>query len=148
MTWQPSSRTRLTLEALYQDQPRLTPSNPLPLAYPRSGYASARDYAGHHWNGFKQREGMAGYNIEHNFANGWGIVQKARYFKVDTHQRSVYATGTSGSDTQLSRFGYTTDEDLNSVNIDNQLKKTTRWGDYTFVSGYTQRPDAWHRFAL
>ncbi|PWW11726.1 TonB-dependent siderophore receptor [Mangrovibacter plantisponsor] len=129
-TWQPSDQTRLTIQALYQNQPSLTPSNPLPLAYLRSGYASRRDFAGDHWNGFKQREGMLGYTFEHQFDNGWGVVQKARYFNVDTHQRSIYSTGVGASNTQLSRFGYTTDEDLDSINVDNQVSKTANWGDW------------------
>ncbi|WP_017347448.1 TonB-dependent siderophore receptor [Pantoea sp. A4] len=130
-SWQPSDQTRLTLEALWQNQPSLTPSNPLPLAYLRSGYASRRAYAGDHWNGFSQQQGMVGYSFEHQFDNGWGVVQKARYFTVDTHQRSVYSLGTDGSSTQLSRYGYTTDEGLDSVNIDNQLKKDVLWGAWT-----------------
>jgi iron complex outermembrane receptor protein len=39
VTWQPDSKTRLTLDALAQNTPSLTPSNPLPLAYLRSKYA-------------------------------------------------------------------------------------------------------------
>lgn len=130
VTWQPSEQTRLTLEALYQDQPSLTPSNPLPLAYLRSGNVSRRAYAGDNWNGFKQRQGMLGYSFEHQFDSGWGIVQKARYFNVDIHQRSIYSTGTDTSNTDLSRFGYTTNEDLDSINIDNQLTKTIQLGDW------------------
>ncbi|MFS2224639.1 TonB-dependent siderophore receptor [Pantoea sp. B65] len=130
VSWQPSTQTRLTLDAIYQNQPSLTPSNPFPLAYLRSGYASSRDYAGDRWNGFKQRQTMLGYSFEHQFDSGWGIVQKARYAAVDSYQRSIYSTGTSGSNTELSRFGYTTDEDLNSFNIDNQVKKTVELGDW------------------
>ncbi|MCU5774352.1 TonB-dependent siderophore receptor [Erwiniaceae bacterium BAC15a-03b] len=131
VTWQPSEQTRLTLDAIYQNQPSLTPSNPLPLAYLRSGYASRRDYAGDSWNGFQQRQTLLGYSFEHQFDSGWGVVQKARYATVETYQRSIYSTGTSGSNTELSRFGYTTDEDLDSFNIDNQLKKTVELGDWT-----------------
>lgn len=130
VSWRPDDQTRLTLDALYQNQPSLTPSSPLPLAYLRSGYASRRAYAGDRWNGFRQREGMLGYRFEHQFDSGWGVVQKARYFSVDTHQQSIYATGTGSSDTQLSRFGYTTDEGLKSINIDNQLTRTVRQGDW------------------
>ncbi len=130
VTWQPSDKTRLTLDALYQDQPSLTPSNPLPLNYLRSGSASRRSFAGDNWNGFKQRQGMFGYSFEHQFDNGWGVVQKARYVTADTHQRSVYAYGTSGSNTNLARTAYTTDEGLHSFNIDNQLTKTFELGDW------------------
>lgn len=130
VTWQPSDQTRLTLEALWQNQPSLTPSNPLPLAYLRSGNAGSRAFGGDRWNGFKQREGMLGYTFEHQFDSGWGIVQKARYFAVTTHQQSIYATGVGASNTQLSRFGYTTDEDLNSINIDNQVKKQLQSGGW------------------
>lgn len=128
--WHASDKTTLTLEALWQNQPNLTPSNPLPLAYLRSGYASRRAYAGDKWNGFEQRQGMLGYSLDHEFDNGWGVMQKARYFNVDTHQKSVYATGTGGSDTRLSRYGYTTDEDLDSFNIDNQVRKSIDLGGW------------------
>lgn len=130
VSWHPDSQTRLTLSALYEDMPSLTPSNPLPLAYLQSGYASRRSYAGDHWSGFKQREGMLGYSFEHQFDSGWGVVQRARYFTLDSHQRSIYATGTGSSDTDLSRFGYTTDESVDSFNIDNQLTKTFSFGDW------------------
>ncbi|EML2063725.1 TonB-dependent siderophore receptor [Enterobacter asburiae] len=130
VTWQPDSKTRLTLDALAQNTPSLTPSNPLPLAYLRSKYAGKRDYAGDEWNGFKQRQWMLGYSFEHEFDSGWGFNQKARYFDVDTHQRSVYATGTGSEVYQLNRFAYTTDEDLKSFNIDNQVTKTVALGDW------------------
>ena len=130
VTWQPDSKTRLTLDALAQNTPSLTPSNPLPLAYLRSKYAGKRDYAGDEWSGFKQRQWMLGYSFEHEFDSGWGFNQKARYFDVDTHQRSVYATGTGSEVYQLNRFAYTTDEDLKSFNIDNQVTKTVALGEW------------------
>ncbi|HHY2936752.1 TPA: TonB-dependent siderophore receptor [Enterobacter roggenkampii] len=130
VTWQPDSKTRLTLDALAQNSPSLTPSNPLPIAYLRSTYAGKRDYAGDEWSGFKQRQWMLGYSFEHEFDSGWGFNQKARYFDVDTHQRSVYATGTGSEIYQLNRFAYTTDEDLQSFNIDNQVTKTVALGDW------------------
>jgi iron complex outermembrane receptor protein len=58
VTWQPDSNTRLTIDALAQNTPSLSPSNPLPLAYLRSEYAGRRDYAGDEWSGFKQRQWM------------------------------------------------------------------------------------------
>lgn len=73
---------------------------------------------------------MLGYSFEHEFDSGWGFNQKARYFDVDTHQRSVYATGTGSEVYQLNRFAYTTDEDLQSFNIDNQVTKTVALGDW------------------
>ena len=130
VTWQPDSKTRLTLDALAQNSPSLTPSNPLPLSYLRSKYADRRDYAGDEWSGFKQRQWMLGYSFEHEFDSGWGFNQKARYFDVDTHQRSVYATGTGSEVYQLNRFAYTTDEDLKSFNIDNQVTKTVALGEW------------------
>lgn len=131
VTWQPSDKTRLTLDALAQNTPSLTPSNPLPLSYLRSSYANKRDYAGDDWNGFKQRQWMVGYSFEHQFDNGWGIAQKARYFDIDSHQRSVYSTGNAGNPVyELNRFAYTTDEDLHSFNIDNQITRTLTVGDW------------------
>ena len=130
VTWEPDSKTRLTVDALAQNSPSLSPSNPLPLAYLRSKYADRRDYAGDEWSGFKQRQWMLGYSFEHEFDSGWGFNQKARYFDVDTHQRSVYATGTGSAVYQLNRFAYTTDEDLKSFNIDNQVTKTVALGDW------------------
>ncbi|HFU2860854.1 TPA: TonB-dependent siderophore receptor, partial [Enterobacter cloacae] len=47
-----------------------------------------------------------------------------------THQRSVYATGTGSAVYQLNRFAYTTDEDLKSFNIDNQVTKTVALGEW------------------
>ncbi|QIR27091.1 TonB-dependent siderophore receptor [Kluyvera genomosp. 3] len=131
VTWQPSDKTRLTLDALAQNTPSLTPSNPLPLSYLRSSYANKRDYAGDDWNGFKQRQWMVGYSFEHQFDNGWGIAQKARYFDIDSHQRSVYSTGNVGNPVyELNRFAYTTDEDLHSFNIDNQITRTLTVGEW------------------
>ncbi|WP_449554118.1 TonB-dependent siderophore receptor [Lelliottia amnigena] len=130
VTWQPDSKTRLTLDALAQNTPSLSPSNPLPLSYLRSKYADRRDYAGDEWSGFKQRQWMLGYSFEHEFDSGWGFNQKARYFDVDTHQRSVYSTGAGSELYQLNRFAYTTDEDLHSFNMDNQVTKTVTLGEW------------------
>ena len=131
VTWQPSDKTRLTIDALAQNTPSLTPSNPLPLSYLRSNYADKRDYAGDKWNGFKQRQWMVGYSFEHEFDSGWGIAQKARYFDIDTHQKSIYSTGNAGNPVyELDRFAYTTDEDLHSFNIDNQVTRTFTFGDW------------------
>ncbi|UPQ69899.1 TonB-dependent siderophore receptor [Kluyvera ascorbata] len=131
VTWQPSDKTRLTIDALAQNTPSLTPSNPLPLSYLRSNYADKRDYAGDKWNGFKQRQWMVGYSFEHEFDSGWGIAQKARYFDIDTHQKSIYSTGNAGNPVyELDRFAYTTDEDLHNFNIDNQVTRTFTFGDW------------------
>lgn len=132
VTWQPDNKTRLTIDALAQNTPSLTPSNPLPLSYLRSSYAGRRDFAGDKWSGFEQRQWMVGYSFEHAFDSGWGIAQKARYFDIDTHQRSVYSTGNAGNANvyELNRFAYTTDEDLHSFNIDNQATKTFVFGDW------------------
>ena len=130
VTWQPDDKTRLTIDALAQNTPSLTPSDPMPLSYLRSKYADRRDYAGDEWSGFKQRQWMMGYSFEHEFDSGWGFNQKARYFDVDTHQRSAYSTGTGSEVYQLKRFAYTTDEDLQSFNIDNQVTRTVALGDW------------------
>ncbi|WP_333501570.1 TonB-dependent siderophore receptor [Kluyvera genomosp. 2] len=131
VTWQPSDKTRLTLDALAQNTPSLTPSNPMPLSYLRSSYANKRDFAGDDWNGFKQRQWMVGYSFEHQFDSGWGIAQKARYFDIDSHQQSVYSTGNTGNPVyELNRFAYTTNEDLHSFNIDNQMTRTLTLGDW------------------
>ncbi|EMQ9923752.1 MULTISPECIES: TonB-dependent siderophore receptor [Enterobacter cloacae complex] len=130
VTWQPDDKTRLSIDALAQNTPRLTPSDPMPLSYLRSKYADRRDYAGDEWSGFKQRQWMLGYSFEHEFDSGWGFSQKARYFDVDTHQRSAYSTGTGSEVYQLNRFAYTTDEDLQSFNIDNQVTRTVALGDW------------------
>ncbi|EMG7855923.1 TonB-dependent siderophore receptor [Enterobacter hormaechei] len=130
VTWQPDDKTRLTIDALAQNTPSLTPSDPMPLSYLRSKYADRRDYAGDEWSGFKQRQWMLGYSFEHEFDSGWGFNQKARYFDVDTHQRSAYSTGTGSEVYQLNRFAYTTDEDLQSFNIDNQVIRTVALGDW------------------
>ncbi|HCM9745759.1 TonB-dependent siderophore receptor [Enterobacter hormaechei] len=130
VTWQPDDKTRLTIDALAQNTPSLTPSDPMPLSYLRSKYADRRDYAGDEWSGFKQRQWMLGYSFEHEFDSGWGFSQKARYFDVDTHQRSAYSTGTGSEVYQLNRFAYTTDEDLQSFNIDNQVTRTVALGDW------------------
>ena len=131
VTWQPGGKTRLTLDALAQNTPSLTPSNPLPLSYLRSSYANKRDYAGDDWNGFKQRQWMVGYSFEHEFDSGWGIAQKARYFDIDTHQQSVYSSGNAGNPVyELNRSAYTTDENLHSFNIDNQITRTLSLGEW------------------
>ena len=130
VTWQPDDKTRLTIDALAQNTPSLTPSDPMPLSYLRSKYADRRDYAGDEWSGFKQRQWMLGYSFEHEFDSGWGFSQKARNFDVDTHQRSAYSTGTGSEVYQLNRFAYTTDEDLQSFNIDNQVTRTVALGDW------------------
>ncbi|MCU2452535.1 TonB-dependent siderophore receptor [Enterobacter hormaechei subsp. hoffmannii] len=130
VTWQPDDKTRLTIDALAQNTPSLTPSDPMPLSYLRSKYADRRDYAGDEWSGFKQRQWTLGYSFEHEFDSGWGFNQKARYFDVDTHQRSAYSTGTGSEVYQLNRFAYTTDEDLQSFNIDNQVTRTVALGDW------------------
>lgn len=130
VTWQPDDKTRLTIDVLAQNTPSLTPSDPMPLSYLRSKYADRRDYAGDEWSGFKQRQWMLGYSFEHEFDSGWGFNQKARYFDVDTHQRSAYSTGTGSEVYQLNRFAYTTDEDLQSFNIDNQVTRTVALGDW------------------
>ena len=130
VTWQPDDKTRLTIDALAQNTPSLTPSDPMPLSYLRTKYADRRDNAGDEWSGFKQRQWMGGYSFEHEFDSGWGFNQKARYFDVDTHQRSAYSTGTGSEVYQLNRFAYTTDEDLQSFNIDNQVTRTVALGDW------------------
>lgn len=64
---------------------------------------------------------MLGYDIKHEFDNGWSFTQNARYSHLNKHEVGPYAYGYASA-TELNRIGFEHWTEVNSFSIDNRAE--------------------------
>lgn len=129
-----SDRTSLSLNAYYQNDPKMVPSTPLPavgtLYAAPYGKLASDAYAGDkNWNGFEREVLMLGYKLNHEFDNGWTFLQKFRFTDAHAEQRNMYNNGLAENQTTLIRSAYRTNENIEGFVLDNQLAGSIKIGD-------------------
>lgn len=128
-----SDRTSLSLNAYYQNDPKMVPSTPLPavgtLYAAPYGKLASDAYAGDkNWNGFEREVLMLGYKLNHEFDNGWTFLQKFRFTDAHAEQRNMYNNGLAEDQTTLIRSAYRTNENIEGFVLDNQLAGSIKIG--------------------
>ncbi|QCI98886.1 TonB-dependent siderophore receptor [Agrobacterium larrymoorei] len=83
-------------------------------------------------------QSLVGYEISHEFDNGWKLSQNARYAYLNKHETGVFGNGLTavGSDT-LNRFASDEVSKVDSFNIDNRAEKEFETGalDHNLLLG-------------
>ncbi len=126
LTWHMSDSTSLNLNLYYQDDPKLTPSTPLPalgtVHRASYGWLDADAYAGdRNWGGVDRTITMAGYKFNHAFTDDLTFLQNFRYTEGELFQENSYNNGLADDGRTLLRSAYFTDEDQEGFVVDNQL---------------------------
>ncbi|KQV94460.1 TonB-dependent siderophore receptor [Rhizobacter sp. Root1221] len=142
LQYEPDGRTRLLLQAYWQNDPEGGYHGGLPAEVtvttartgqrvPRSFFEGDPDY-----NAFKRKQRMVGYQFEHTFDNQWTVRQNFRYLESSVHLEQVYAYGWAGP-TTLNRYVSGADESLRGWTVDNQAQRefSTGAARHTLLAG-------------
>jgi iron complex outermembrane recepter protein len=126
LTWTPTDATSLTLLGDYQKRKGNT-SHGVPYG---SGLDPDTLLGEPDYDNMNTVEWNLGYQFEHDFGNGLQVRSNARYSKLDLTYESVFpgATGTSSSDSTISRESLAVYGKSSSFTIDNQLQYDTSRG--------------------
>ncbi|WP_221796073.1 TonB-dependent siderophore receptor [Oceanobacter mangrovi] len=122
VTWWATPDTEITVSLYHQQDPKLTPSTPLP--YQINGRTPrANAYAGDsNWSGVDREITLVGYKISHQLTDTISLLQNFRHSSGNLLQKNTYNGGfVSGSESEMLRSAYQTDEAMQGFVIDNQL---------------------------
>lgn len=122
VTWWATPDTEITVSLYYQEDPSLTPSTPLP--YQVDGDTPDADaYSGdQNWSGVDREITMLGYKISHQLNDHVRLLQNFRHTSGNLLQKNTYNGGfVEGSESEMIRSAYRTDEVMKGVVVDNQL---------------------------
>ncbi|WP_182912790.1 TonB-dependent siderophore receptor [Paracoccus onubensis] len=92
-TWQPDEATSLTLFGHYQKDDTISDYAAIPAAgtlLPNpNGHLSASFYPGEPgFDGYQREQSSVGYNLRHEFGNGWTVRQNLQFNSVDVDTKS------------------------------------------------------------
>jgi iron complex outermembrane recepter protein len=142
-TWKPDEDTSLTVLASYQkdnpDTPSFLPSSLMidtDNALPRDFYAGDKSF-----DDSDRRWFNLGYEFEHRFNDTFTFRQNARYSKFDWDYQSVLPYGVAADGRTLNRYLSIQEENLWSINFDNQIQSEFSTGqlEHTLVTGVDVR---------
>ncbi|MDP1625852.1 TonB-dependent siderophore receptor [Parvibaculum sp.] len=126
-TWRPSSRTSLTFQAHYQQDPKSGAYGAVPASGSvfenPNGQLEPDFYDGdENWEEFNRKQWTLGYLFEHELDEVFTFRQNIRYLETKMNYKSVYSTGLQADNRTLNRASIYSDEDSTSYAIDNQLQ--------------------------
>ncbi|WP_114786236.1 TonB-dependent siderophore receptor [Vibrio tetraodonis] len=130
LNWQISDKTLVNFNVYYQKDPAMGINSGLPasgmITSNPNGSLSSSTFAGDvKWNTLERDFLMFGYKLDHQFDETWSFMQNTRYTDGSFHQRNTYNNGLSDNGI-LARSIYSTDEELRSFAIDNQISGNIR----------------------
>ncbi|WP_199721115.1 TonB-dependent siderophore receptor [Neisseria weixii] len=127
LTWDISDQTGLTVLSSISRQQGTPTSVHLPSAgvlYPISGKKTA--YGIHYQDSdadyIRRNQYSIGYELNHDFGNGYKFTQNYRYNHQDLDWLGTFAWSTDGVDTAYRGYSYT-DGTVNAHTVDNRLSK-------------------------
>lgn len=142
-TWKPDEDTSLTVLASYQKDNPDTPSYlPSSLMIDTANPISRDFYAGDKsFDKSDRRWFNLGYEFEHSFDETFTFRQNARYSKFDWDYQSVLPYGVQADGRTLNRYLSIQEENLWSINFDNQLEADFSTGplEHKLVTGVDVR---------
>jgi len=89
---------------------------------------------------YNREQGSLGYELKHNFGNGWKATQAARIAYADIEEASLYPYAYSGSD-MLARINFAHHSKVLAVNTDNRIEGEVNTGplDHKLLFGLDYR---------
>jgi len=133
VTWKPTEDTKVTVFG--EAQERETAGSTRPYQY-SSGVLSYFWTGDEDFDGLKQSQYLAGYEVEHSFNNTFTARQSLRFGDVDTENQ--YLTSSLQADGHtFNRTAYGVYEDMQSVVADTSLQSDFATGpiDHTVITG-------------
>ncbi|MXP65722.1 TonB-dependent siderophore receptor [Roseomonas sp. M0104] len=142
LTWRPTADTSLTLLSYYQ-RDRTSGNQFLPYEgtvtetpfgrIGRSRFTGEQDF-----DRFDRMQFGVGYELSHRFNSVWSVQQNLRYGQTNIAWDQVYGGGLEADQRTLSRYAYRADIDVNTFQVDNQVKAqfTTGPVSHTVLGGF------------
>lgn len=135
LTWDATDQTSVTFLAQYQNDSQKQPFQTLPLVgtlAPNPGHGSIdpRRYHGEpNWDKFTHQHVSFGYDLKHEFDNGWTLSQTLQYRKQKVFQRGVSASPLDpGKTVSVDRWLAEEDQHDNSLGLDTRLSGEFKLG--------------------
>ena len=147
LTWAPDADTSVTVYGYYQrDDDNNTPGflpyvgTVVPASY---GKISRKMFTSEpSIDEYSRDQTMLGYEVEHSFDDTFTVRQKLRYAHLESTYALAYGNGlVAGSDTEISRFGFRNQSDVDNFTVDTQgeAKFSTGAVDHTVLAGVDYR---------
>lgn len=153
VTWRPDSNTTFTVLGSYLHDPNAGFWNQLPLQgtllpnrygpIPRSFFVGDTQY-----EHFTRDQVMLGYQFAHRFNDVWSVRQNLRYTQINTDYQEVQGSTLAADQRTLARNAYSSNENLNTLAIDNRAEARFRTGpiDHTLLLGLDYQYSHWRNF--
>ncbi|MCG7361120.1 TonB-dependent siderophore receptor [Roseomonas sp. ACRSG] len=142
LTWRPTADTSLTLLGYYQrDRTSGNQFLPYEATVERTpfGRVSRSRFTGEEdFDRFNRTQYGVGYELSHRFDNVWSFQQNLRYGHTGINWDQVYGGGLRADQRTLDRFAYRANIDVNTFQVDNQVKAqfTTGPVSHTVLGGF------------
>ena len=133
LEWQATDALNVLASVYYQDDPKATPSVPLPAigtVYDASyGKLDSDAFAGDNWVNYEREVLMPKLTLNWDVADNVTFKHVSRYTDADALQKNIYNRGLvqdyapdyPNGDALLVRDAYITDEEMSNYSTDNQL---------------------------
>jgi iron complex outermembrane receptor protein len=142
LTWRPTNDTSLTLLSYYQ-RDRTSGNQFLPyqgtVTETPFGRISRRRFTGEEdFDRFNRTQYGIGYELNHRFDSVWSVQQNLRYGHTGINWDQVYGGGLLADQRTLNRFAYRANIDVNTFQVDNQVKAEFATGpvNHTVLAGF------------
>ncbi|HWL82795.1 MAG TPA: TonB-dependent siderophore receptor [Roseomonas sp.] len=142
LTFRPDDNTSLTLLTYYQ-RDRTSGNQFLPYdgtVVPTPFGRISRDrFTGEpDFDRFNRTQYGVGYELAHRFSDVWSVQQNLRYSHTGIDWDQVYGTGLAADGRTLNRYGYRVGLDVNTFQVDNQVKAEFTTGPlrHTVLGGF------------
>jgi len=136
VTWTPDAATSLTVYGQYQNGVLdHTSTGFLPyvgtVVDAPGGVRIPRNlnYGDPNFDSYDRRQGMIGYELEHDLDDSWTVHQNARLAGVMLDEQYLYTYGNLNAANELDRAAFQHSTDILTFTIDNQIAGTMNTGD-------------------
>jgi len=142
LTWAPTDDTRLTVQAMYQHDPKAPDGQFLPplgsvLPIPGYGTVSPTFWQGDpNWQEYSRTQKSIGFQFDHQFNPVWSVHSRFRYGELDSTTKALDFAWMSDEVT-MNRLIYLADHQSYSTAFDTyaQAKFSTGSVDHTLLAG-------------
>jgi len=142
LTFRPDDNTSLTLLTYYQ-RDRTSGNQFLPyvgtvVPTPYGRISRDRFTGEPDFDRFNRTQYGVGYELSHRFNEVWSVQQNLRYSHTGIDWDQVYGVGLATDGRSLNRFGYRVGLDVNTFQVDNQVKAEFTTGPlrHTVLGGF------------
>lgn len=147
LTWAITDATKLTLLGYWQDDVidgdggGFLPAEGVVLPNPNGRIPTSFNVGEPGYNTYQREQFGAGYDISHEFGNGWSLAQNVKYSSSDVKFLSVYGAGLQADLRTLTRFNFPFFENIDSLATDTRLagKFTTGGVEHDLLVGVDWR---------